>query len=366
MLIGIFIREETIQKLKNQNSTIKINNLIENGKDAQCTLYFFSMKDIDFSTLKIDGVYFNYAEKSWQQKTFPFPDVFYNRIAGGLEKEDHKQLKDKLEELKIIRINARDEFDKWEVYQILNPNQRLHPNLPFTIQYTNPKDLKKMFQKSSVLYLKGRNGRQGKEIMRIQKEGKNGFLCSYFSATPIAYHINSLPDLIGSISNFFNDKPFIIQKGIDILTYKNNPVDMRAEVQRNGKGNLKIVAIPVRIGVMGSPVTNSRTKSNIMPIKTFFKKRLNYSNDEYGILAKRIKSFLTEVYISIEAAYGPFGELGIDFALDNNNKLWLIEVNATSGKRALSKGYDSKTMKKALQNPLEYASYISAQKKAKA
>ena len=86
---------------------------------------------------------------------------------------------------------------------------------------------------------------------------------------------------------------------------------------------------------------------------------LGMSANEVQKLKKKIEQFLITAYTCIEKSYGTFGEIGIDFALDTDGKIWFIEANAKPAKDALYQAYDRETIRKAFQYPLEYAKYIS-------
>ena len=83
------------------------------------------------------------------------------------------------------------------------------------------------------------------------------------------------------------------------------------------------------------------------------------SEEQIEALRFKIISFLTKIYAAIETEYGSFGELGLDYAVDRNGKLWFIECNAKPGKDSLYMAYDEEMVQKAFITPLEYAKKIS-------
>jgi D-alanine-D-alanine ligase-like ATP-grasp enzyme len=133
---------------------------------------------------------------------------------------------------------------------------------------------------------------------------------------------------------------------------------MRATVQRDGNGVLDITACPVRVGKAGMPITSTRSGSQVYRFEDFFRKLLNYSNEEINILTEKVNEFLITAYKCIEDSYGTFGEIGIDFAIDKNKNIWFIECNAKPGKDTVYLSYDEDTVKKAFLNPLEYSKYL--------
>ncbi|MFC5711789.1 YheC/YheD family protein [Thalassorhabdus alkalitolerans] len=70
--------------------------------------------------------------------------------------------------------------------------------------------------------------------------------------------------------------------------------------------------------------------------------------------------------VSIEAAeyldrfgtFGLLGELSIDFALDKENRLWIIEANGQPQKKIITKLDDEDSTIKIYKTPLEYGYYL--------
>ncbi|GAB7388720.1 hypothetical protein BSNK01_25580 [Bacillaceae bacterium] len=90
-----------------------------------------------------------------------------------------------------------------------------------------------------------------------------------------------------------------------------------------------------------------------------------YSDREIQRLTQMMHEFLFSIYEAIEQVYGNFGEIGIDFGLDRDGKLWFIEPNSKSAKVSLMKAYDAQTVRRAFLNPLNYAKYLYEQAKKK-
>lgn len=170
--------------------------------------------------------------------------------------------------------------------------------------------------------------------------------------------MNSLKELIKIIDRKYVRNYTLIQEGIKLPSPNGRNIDMRATVQRDGKGELNITSIAVRVGERGSPVTSTRTGSTCYRFEDFFTRTFN-SPEKVKQLREKIDQFLITVYTCTEKSYGPFGEIGIDFALDQQGKLWLIECNAKPAKDAMCQSYDEETIGKAFLYPLEYSKYIA-------
>lgn len=359
-VIGIFASNGLVRKANAKAPSFRLIETMKANKESNAIVYYFSIKDVDFVCKRIRGTYFNDVNEQWERKYFPYPDILYDR--GG-ELKSQKIISDNIrKELEIDKsfkkINDRYFFDKWDVHKQLMKYENMVKYLPPTVLYIRPDDLIEMFRKSPVLYVKDCLGNNGIGVARVVKFSENRYELSHFFKKTFKYNLSSFDELLEKIETIFESKKIIIQNAINLLQVNNRNIDMRATVQRNGKGELEIIAFPVRLGKEECPITSTRSGASVYRIDEFFKKFFNYSQGEVYELKKRISTFLFTSFRCIEDIYGNFGEIGIDFALDKQLRLWFIECNAKPGKDTLYLSCDSNIIKKAFLNPLEYAKYL--------
>ncbi|TYQ16895.1 UNVERIFIED_CONTAM: YheC/D-like protein [Acetivibrio alkalicellulosi] len=360
-IVGVLITRKQIKYLKRGTPGNRIVCLQRANNKAKTSLYFFSIEDVDMNILTIDGMYFDEDKEIWTNKTFPFPDVLYNR--GGVRKSQRSKFlsfKDELKKKGVKHLNYIQGFNKWKVYECLNQIEDLQCYLPLTWKFTSIDDLISKIKSHDKLYLKACRGRKGYQVMRVAKLSDGIYEYRYFTKEDrLRLRKVNMRGLVKAINEFFCSSEFIIQKAIDLLTIDDKIVDMRAEVQRNGLGELEFTSICVRLSQKNAPIT---THANSYRLEEFFDKYMGYSQEEIKALRKRVEDFLFNVYTATECFYGPIGEIGIDFALDKANRIWFIECNSQPAKVSLMKAYDEETIEKAYLNPLEYAKYITAEK----
>ncbi len=362
-VIGIFVSNGTIRKANIQNPNFRLAESWRANEDSKTIPYYFSVKDVDFIAHRINGTYFDEEKQSWSQKLFPFPDVLYDRGGGTLKKQKvisdyiRKQL-DFYKDLK--KINSNYYFDKWDVYEKLVKHEDMKQYLPYTMLYKEPEDLIEMFDKSSTIYIKTCCGSNGRGVARVIKSSEKNYHFSYFDDGIIEYELQSINELISKFNGVFEKEKIILQSAINVIKFNDRLIDMRAIVQRDGNGELGIYSYPVRLGKEKCPITSTKSGSTVYTFENFFTKFYNYSLEQIEELKSRIDKMLLLSFDYVEEAYGSFGELGIDFAIDENFRIWFIECNAKPGKDAMYISYDKETIKKAFKNPLEYAKYISS------
>ncbi len=361
-VIGVFLSSGVIRKLRNQNPMFRQLKLVEANKKAGTILYFFSIHDVDFMRQKILGTYFNTEKRYWETSQFPLPDVFYDRGGGVLPQQQTKSdfIREQLEKSNSLKkLNTRYTFDKWDLHQKLTRYKEIRHFIPKTMCYRKYKDLREMFKISNALYMKDCYGNNGKGVMRVIKLSKNKYKYSYISDRIVESTVSDIKELVKIFEQLYDRKKFIIQEAINVLKIRDCPVDMRGTVQRNKEGKIDITSYPVRVGKKNAPLTSTRTGSRVYRFEDFFEKLSSERNIDICQLKIKIDAFLLTTYECMENAYGDFGELGIDFALDDNFNIWLIECNAKPGYNSLYKSYDKDVIERVFLNPLHYAKYIS-------
>lgn len=248
-------------------------------------------------------------------------------------------------------------FDKYDLYKKLSQYEEIREHLPETILFTHPRDLQ-FIKNNYVTYIKRCISSNGRNISKLEKIPNKGYIYSCFTSKVVKQNIKLFSDVVRIINKIYPRNRTIIQKGIDLPSWNGRNIDMRATVQRNGQGELEITSIVARVALKDSPVTSTRTGSDCYRFEEFLEKSIE-SKEVIAKLRQRVNDFLLNIYRCTEKAYGEFGEIGIDFALDKDGKIWFIECNAKPAKDAMYKSYDHQTIRKAFQYPLEYAKYIT-------
>jgi hypothetical protein len=63
----------------------------------------------------------------------------------------------------------------------------------------------------------------------------------------------------------------------------------------------------------------------------------------------------------LESCHGRLVELGIDFGVDLDGYIWILEVNSKPGRSIFTYLQDDKARNRALENPIRYAKYLLTQ-----
>jgi len=338
----------------------RLRKLVEANKKANTTLAFFTAEDVNFTKMTFYGAYYDERNNKWMKKILPLPDVVYVRGGG----DGTRRLLEKFDGLGIKRINPLTAFYKDELFQVLRKDRTMRGFLPSTVIIKEWDEVKRTVRKFGKAYIKAHRGRRGLQVMRIENAAnQRGYWYSYSTLGKLVRKkAVNLDSAVKSAKSFFGEKKIIVQKAIDLVKLHNNRlVDFRAEVQRNRRGELDIVGVCVRVGQPNSPITTHASAYRYEDYLTKLFPRI--SKVQLNRLKDDIEDFLYTVYTAVEKKYGKFGEIGIDFGIDHNRKIWLIECNAQSAKVSIVKAYGSKADRIFL-NPLEYAKTIAGSSEA--
>ncbi|TVX97933.1 YheC/YheD family protein [Cohnella terricola] len=353
-IVGVYLGSEYLSR-REIKAYYRLRKLVEANRKARTTLTFFTGADVDFARKRFYGAYYDYRTETWRRKYFPLPDVVY--VRGGGRRT--RRLLEKFDDLGIRRINPLAAFYKDDLFKIMSKDPIMRRHLPSTVIIRNWQEAKRAVRRFGKAYLKAHRGRRGLQVMRIERAAnRRGYWYSYSTlGRLVRRRAINLDVAVRSARSFFGSKKIIVQKAIDLVKLRHNRlVDFRAEVQRDKRGELDIVGVCVRVGQPNSPIT---THAFAYRYEDYLSKLFPHASDrEITNLKYDIKDFLYNVYEAVERKYGQFGEIGIDFGVDRNRRIWLIECNAQSAKVSIVKAYGSRADRIFL-NPLEYAKLIT-------
>lgn len=357
-VMAVLIRSNFISNLQKNVAAPRIRLLAEANKKVNNILYFFSLKEVNIKEQKITGYYWHKTKKRWLHHEFSFPEVLYIRF--GIEKRYSKTFTDLCS---IINKNngkliTHYRFNKWRLYRMMGKDPVMRNYLPMSRNARNPDTIKKMLQRYKIVYLKSHIGRKGENVLRVDVLPEGGYRYSYYRYEQLTVHtVTDFKALMNAVNQFFKGKKYLIQQGIHLLNFKNRLIDMRAELQRGADGGLDIVGISVRHGRPGSPIT---THGDAYRFDDFFVKIMGYSKEQLEAFRSAVQHFLLSVYEFIDKNYRVYAEIGIDFAIDRNQKIWFIEANSQSTHVSLTKAYGKAALYRYNKNILEYARYLAS------
>ncbi|MCM3690301.1 YheC/YheD family protein [Neobacillus niacini] len=297
------------------------HGLTENGG----FLYVFS-----YPEFSVHGYYFE--DGKWKSANLPLPDVIYNRIHSRkieFGKEYHL-FRNKLAELRIPIFNDRF-LSKWEVHEHLIHENHLQSYIPDTNLFTKD-HLAAFVNKFETVFIKPVHGSQGRNIFKLKKENTNLILdSSVKSHSENKQVLSSFEEIYHHIKPLLNNRIYIIQQGIPLLTYQNRGMDFRVLCHKNQRNTWNATSLVARISAEDEFVSNIARGGEIMTPINALKDSMSVS-DAKGLITEMKKLAIETATIIERKSSGITGELGIDIGIDQEGNPWLIEVNSKPSK----------------------------------
>lgn len=319
-------------------------------------VYFFTPDDIRSTDNTIDGWAMGPPE---YHSSFPVPDVIYNRLPSRkLDNEPGLQqfLKSAKSQWHTSIFNEKY-LDKTEVFKALRNHEGSTRYLPESHACQSLAQLKSMCTKYRVVFLKPITGSLGKGILRISRT-RSGYQVSSSSVVGVTkQEYTSLSSLASAISGKMRAGKFQIQQGLNLIEVGGRPVDFRALVQKNISNRWKVTSIVARTAGNNRFVSNVAQGGTVGTVGQTVNKS-NMHGNKKGVSTRLQKAALTIVSgIDMNIPYH-FGELGIDLALDQDGRVWLLEVNSKPSKNDSSILTES-AIRPSVRQVVQYARYLA-------
>lgn len=185
--------------------------------------------------------------------------------------------------------------------------------------------LESMLKKHKMVYLKPDAGRYGRGVMKVE-------LNSDGNTTTISVHLHCVCREYGTIEDlwsFVHDKTssetYLVQQGIDVLTYDGRPFDIRIMVQLTPWGQWMATGFLARVAAPQRIVTNFHSGGT--PLDLMATLRPYLSRSESARCINRLRRLGERVALHCYRSYPGLREAGLDIAIDHNMNPWILEVN---------------------------------------
>ncbi|GGA52692.1 YheC/YheD family protein [Paenibacillus physcomitrellae] len=309
---------------------------------------------------------YTFRDGSWVNRKFPLPDVVYDRFfSSGTQKWEKRRQLAALAEKHRFRLLGRGTAGKWIVYEALKQNQEIAPYLPETFKYENFRQLKELLNRwQGEIFLKPQFGTHGKLALHL-KERQFGERRVYLlsgrdiSNEVFQHRFHSGRDTARYIESLRRGKPFLAQPKLRLSTRSGEPFDIRVLMQKGKEGQWSMTGMAARVGKAGSLTSNLHGGGKACRADQLLSREFGPTAARSIIANLRQLSAVIPPYL--EERFGRLAELGLDFGIDSEARIWLLEVNSKPGRSAFFGIGDSSGARKAVENPVLYACYLLKQ-----
>lgn len=305
--------------------------LMQMGQQAGVTVYIFSPSHIDWSNRRIFGFYRGQRGPSprWQMRSFPFPDVVYNRVPTRIA-EQHPPVGNTLRKLQTAlggNVYNPHYLNKAMVARALRTDPGVDAHLPDTALFRNSANLQRFLNRHGQVYLKAVGGSLGNDIMRLTR-GRTHLLLRYNAGarrTRTARH-NSWGSLIEQVSRLAGGRPFVMQQAIRLAKVEDRPFDLRILVQKDPAERWIFTGGAARVAGAGQITTHVPRGGRRMTMNGALEEAFGENAAE---LTGAVEQLATDAAATLEKALGRrFIEISLDVGVDVTGHPWIFELNA--------------------------------------
>lgn len=294
------------------------------AKAEGAQFFYFTPRSVNFITRSINGKV--YEDGDWHDRKMPFPDVIYN--AGSPEKLSiSKRIINRLK--KEIPFTTHSIGNKWNVMERLREAKKFDKYLIPTKIVKSTDLFHKFMDTYPKVVFKPIDGRKGKGIYFISKAESTNFEVRKDSEKSVY----SKPQLDKLLADQLSTGTFIMQPYIQSVTKSGQVYDFRLHVQKNGEGRWIITTIYPRIAPNGSIIPNINNGGFTNYLEPFLEQE--FEEDSYNIRRMLEHFSLSLAHHLDDIQMVQFGEvideIGIDIGLDEDQKIWMYEVNWRPG-----------------------------------
>ncbi|MFX3631271.1 MAG: YheC/YheD family protein [Candidatus Pristimantibacillus sp.] len=323
--------------------------------------FVFSPNEYNSHTGILSG--FRFRQNRWIRESCELPDIIYDRSYYNTNDERRTCL------TALTLIAARKPYvvlngglpSKWDVYTALTGFPRIAPSLPATEIFLGARQLHSMLSLyDKGLFLKPASGMQGKGVLYIRPYR----LTPQWIATGRTRNnklfeqtFDDYSTLEGWITRYIGSTSYIIQPYLELSGNDDKPYDVRALLQKNDKGCWSITGTVVRVGQQGSLTSNLHGGGSALNTLEFLAAK--FGTARANKMIDRIKELTIHTAEKLENSFGRLAELGFDFGIEPDGRIWLLEVNSKPGRSSFRLLGDGEAEQRSIEQPLRYARLLS-------
>ncbi|GIM28014.1 hypothetical protein CPJCM30710_06800 [Clostridium polyendosporum] len=366
-ILGIlsYREEDPLGPFARQTSLFK--KLIKLSKYKGIITYVFTIWDADWKNHQVKGYTYDFEKEKWIKRYFKIPNVIYDR--GDVYTEEHygkyfTKYIDYTNKYDIKSINSLDCInltnDKWNIHCLLESDERTKEYQIDTFLYEKDKLLKDCIDRYKHVFLKLRKGSRSKGIISVEKLDDRYCELTYKNLhdQTVKMKVNraELTSAVTDLFDKFDCSPsdYIIQKAIPLSKYLGRKFEIRVVMQKNGEGFWLRTCMVARVSGKNkkfmTPYEEYDIKSSVVMSTCF--------GDNAEKIVEDIRKASRKVVELIDNKQIQAGEIAIDFAIDKDSNVFIIELNSKPD-NLLSTIGAYKMRNTALYRLLEYVKFLA-------
>lgn len=298
-------------------------------------------------------------EDVWRVGETRLPLLIYDRSWPSGDKARTRFLLSvqRLQEMRKPRFLNASLPSKLRVQRLLSRDPELSRLLIPTAPYEGPASLRAWLAlHEGAAFLKPDCGSQGKRTVAWLRREDGSVRLRGRGADNRAFDrvYAEAEEAAARLHRWIGNRAYLMQPYLD-LSANGAPYDIRALVQKNGRGRWTLTGAAARTGAAGTVTSNLHGGGRAAPAEEML--AAQYGTAEASELLADIRRSCLAIVRQLERFCGHFCELGLDFGVERGGKLRFLEANSKPGRSAMA-GIDPISAAKAVARPLAYAKSI--------
>ncbi len=304
-------------------------------------LVFLRHNTINYSDNSVLGFVYSSKQDIFKEVKMYLPKYIYRRT------NINQELMNKLRKSKINVYNKLF-INKYRFYRLMRNSSELSEYLPLSSKY-DPSELNYFLDKKDNLILKPVYGSKGYGICVIKKS--KGLYTLRRNDEVNAEVFETKSELIAYVDKIIDGSWYIISEYIETPKFKDRYFTIRAVVQLEPSSRYCVTSINAYTGEINSDIGNNNFGETIY---LRLRELCSELNMDYNELYSKLESISIELADYLSRHNHKLIDMGIDYIVDNDSKIYLIEVNKNHTHEVSLRAGDTKGYIKTKHTPIKY------------
>ncbi|MCR8644131.1 YheC/YheD family protein [Paenibacillus sp. N1-5-1-14] len=216
-------------------------------------------------------------------------------------------------------------MSKWGLHTFFDRNKAISSYLPRTA-LLDPNTLSEYLNTHQSVFIKPNTQHRGVGILKAWKTANGEF--STIRIKGKTHHFPTTTELYNHIVSTSVEPRYVIQQAIPLSTINKRPYDIRSMMMRVPGGNWEFYGLIAKVAGPTSVITNvSRSRGYALPFDEALKQSLQFKPEQITAIRAQLIDLSVQICNHFNRYKSRTTQIGIDFALDKNGNIWIIEVN---------------------------------------